>query len=146
MFKFVSIVVLALLSGTVIAQPVQQSFVNKDGEYLLIESRESNSAFPAVVAAIEKAGYRPNTSGNIEPGTKTDTWCKVNVYQERQILGECYTPQAGRSLSVRNHLTWTKDEFKGDYSAVPAMITKIRAEHRRASQALNPPILIVPTF
>lgn len=142
MNKFATFLAAAILSTAAMAQTAsqQQSFVNKDGEYLFVESRDtadSNQAFPAVVAAIEKAGYRRATSGNIEPGTKTDTWCKVDVYMQRQILGECYAPQMGHGLSVRNHLAWTQQDFKADYSGVPTMIAKIRDEHRRASTVLG---------
>jgi hypothetical protein len=115
----------------------KSSLLNKDGEVVFVESRENNTAFPAVVAVIEKAGYRRSTSGDMEPGTKTDTWCRVDVYLARQILGECYTPQMGHGIAVRNHLTWSQHSFKGDYSAVPAMVAQIRDEHRRASAALS---------
>lgn len=118
------------------AQSAAQSYLSKDGEYLYVETRDMskvNKAFPAVVAVIEKAGYTRDTSGNIAPGTKTDTWCKVDVYHERQILGECYTPQMGHGLSVRNHVT----TFTGDYSQVPMMVAQIRDEHRRASAFLG---------
>lgn len=144
--QLLSITTLALLSATTVAQPVaihfgfSQTYINNEGEYLIVESRDtadSNQAFPAVVAAIEKAGYRRNLTGRIAPGSKTDTWCKVDVYMQRQILGECYTPQMGHGISVRNHLAWTQQEFKADYSGVPTMIAKIRDEHRRASAALG---------
>ncbi|MDP3957387.1 MAG: hypothetical protein Q8Q10_02705 [bacterium] len=115
------------------AQSVAQTFQNKEGEIVFVESRDNNKAFPAVVAVIEKAGYSRRTTSDIPPGTKTDTWCKVDVYRERQILGECYTPQMGHSLSVRNHVTTST----GDYSQVPTMVAQIRDEHRRASAFLG---------
>jgi hypothetical protein len=127
----------ATANASVPGIPLSQTFLNKDGEVVFVESRENNTAFPAVVAVIEKAGYRRSTSGDMEPGTKTDTWCRVDVYLARQILGECYTPQMGHGIAVRNHLTWSQHSFKGDYSAVPAMVAQIRDEHRRASAALS---------
>lgn len=140
MFKSLFIAALAIISASALAQPVQQFFVNNDGEYLVVESRDNNTAFPAVVAAIKKAGYRLNTSDGIKPGTKTDTWCKVDVYQARQILGECYTPYRpgiAREVLVRDRLTWSQHSFQGDYSGVAPMIAKIRDEHRRASAVLG---------
>lgn len=145
MFKFVSIAAAVLLSTAAVAQttPQHQFFVNDEDEYLFVESRDtadSNQAFPAVVADIEKAGYREIKAGYgvfLKPGAKTDTWCKVDVYMKRQILGECYTPRMAHGLSVHDHLAWTEQEFKADYSGVAPMIAKIRAEHRRASTALG---------
>ncbi|MGB4943166.1 MAG: hypothetical protein WBO92_03585, partial [Candidatus Moraniibacteriota bacterium] len=99
--------------------PLTQTFLNKDGEIVFVESRENNTAFPAVVAALEGAGYRQINPGYgvfLKPGAKTDTWCRVDVYLARQILGECYTPQMGHGITVRNHLAWSQHSFKGDYS------------------------------
>lgn len=137
MFKTFSIAALALVSATAMAQHVEKMVINKDGEILIIESRDNNQAFPAVVAAIEKAGYARRQTVDMAPGTKMDTWCRVEVYMERQVIGECYTPRIGHRLSVSDQLSWTQQEFKGDYSSVPAMIAKIRAEHRRASATLD---------
>lgn len=137
MFKFVSIATIALLSTAAMAQHVEKTVINKDGELLIIESRDSNPAFPAVVAAIEKAGYARRQTVDMAPGTKMDTWCRVDVYMERQIIGECYTPRMGHRLSVSDELNWTQQEFKGDYSGVVTMIAKIRGEHRRASATLG---------
>lgn len=138
------LVVLASKStpATAATQSLHQSFTNNAGEYLYIESRDtgdSNKAFPAVVAAVEKAGYtrNPPSNGRLPQQFNSDTWCKVDVYTARQILSECYTPQMGHSVAVRNHLVWTEQEFKGDYSGLPTMIAQIRDEHRRASAALD---------
>jgi uncharacterized protein YdeI (BOF family) len=137
MFKSLSIAAIALLSTAAIAQHVEKMVINKDGEILIIESRDNNTAFPAVVAAIEKAGYARRQTVDMAPGTKMDTWCKVDVYLARQIIGECYTPRMGHGVSVRDHLEWSQHSFKGDYSGVPTMIAKIRDEHRRASTTLG---------
>ena len=141
MFKSLSIAALALLSATAMAQHVERSFTNDSGEQLFVESRDNNTAFSAVVAAIEKAGYRQVNPGGygkfISPDAKYDTWCKVDVYLARQILGECYTPQLGHGVTVRDSLTWSQHSFKGDYTGVAPMITKIRDEHRHASAALG---------
>lgn len=151
MFKFLStlLAAFALLSGTAMAQHVEKMVINKDGEILIIESRDNNSAFPAVVAAIEKAGYARRQTVDMAPGTKMDTWCRVDVYMERQVIGECYTPQIGYRLSVSDQLSWTLQEFKGDYSGVATMIARIRNDHRRATKALSQgqtKVLFVPTF
>ncbi len=156
MVKFFSALVAALLAfvafganaGLGRVNPDEQAFV-KDGEYLTIKSYGNTEAYSAVVEAILRASYRTTSNNELEPGTKTDTWCRVDVYRDRQILGECYTPHMGRGVAVRDHLVWTEQEFKSDYSGVPAMVTKIRDDHRRATRVLNQKpaqVLFVPTF
>ncbi len=143
MSKLISALITALLAFAAFSvhaglgriNPEEQAFRNNDGEYLIVKSNGNIDAYVAVTTAIIKAGYY--TTSGIEPGTKTDTWCKVNVYQERQILGECYTPRMGFGISVRDDLAWTREQFKGDYSGVVTMIAKIRNEHRRASAFLK---------
>lgn len=115
------------------AQGMVSYAYQKDGELVLLESRNNSIFLPKVAAVLEKAGYARLPTSTLPPGTKTDTWCKVDVYMERQILGECYTPQMGHGISVRSHLAWTREEFKGDYSGVPTMVAQLREEHRRAS-------------
>lgn len=115
------------------AQGMVSYAYQKDGEVVYLESRDNSIFLPKVAAVLEKAGYARRATSTLPPGTKTDTWCKVDVYMERQILGECYTPQMGHGISVRSHLAWTRKEFKGDYSGVPTMVAQLREEHRRAS-------------
>ncbi len=139
---FLPVAALAIASAASVAnaQSVAQTYRSPNGEYVFVETRDMTkvqNAFPAVVAVIEKAGYTRQTTSDIPPGTKTDTWCKVDVYHEREILGECYTPHQGHGVSIRNHLGWTQQQFKGDYSQVPTMVAQIRDEHRRASTFLN---------
>jgi hypothetical protein len=134
MNKFLSTLIAALMFAAfgASAQAVNIT-LTKNGEYVIVESRDNNKVFPAVVAAFEKVGYSRHTTSDIPPGTKTDTWCKVNVYQERQILGECYTPQMGFGVSVRNILAYTTK----DYKDIPFALTTLRFQHRLASRHLG---------
>ena len=143
MLKFFSItaatIALVILSVPALAEPASQHFVNNNGEYLSILSRDSknNKTFLAVIAAIEKAGYHRNVSGYMEASKKGDSWCRVDLYRERQILGECYTPRMGPGITIHNHLGWTQEELKSDYSDVPAMVARLRDDYRRASAVLG---------
>lgn len=132
--KFFALAALVIAISSANAQSIAQTFQNKNGETILVESHNnSGKAFPAVIVAIEKAGYRRSTSGYIEPGAKTDTWCKVDVYRKREIFGVCYTPHQEHGLVIHDRVVI----FNGDYSEVPLMVAEIRDKHRRASTLLG---------
>lgn len=111
------------------------SLDNKDGDYVYVESADSSDApMYAVVAVLEKTGYnRQKDALDIPQGIKVDTWCKVQVQNEREVTGECYTPHQGQGIAVRDHVV----TFNGDYSKVPDMIAQLRDKHRRASALLG---------
>lgn len=137
MNKFL-LVAAALCFASVVNAADYASFT-KNGEYLYVESEQSTTAFPKVVTVFEETGWRRQASGYLPSNTKTDTWCKVKVNNEREILGECYTPRqghglsVGRSLAVRDHVV----TFSADYSRIPDMMNELSREHRRASVFLG---------
>ncbi len=141
MSTFFPAIVAALLFATFGANA--QGFVSyayqKEGEVVYLESDYNSIFLPKVAIVLEQAGYKRFPTSEVPPGTNSDVHCKVNVFLERAIIGECYTPR-WHSLGVlvlRDRLVWTEQEFKGDYSGVPVMIARTRDLHRRASAILG---------
>lgn len=127
--------VLLVIASIANANAGNVSLDNKDGDYVYVESADSSDApMYVVVAVLEKTGYnRQKDALDIPSGAKLDTWCKVQVQSEHEIIGECYTPHQGQGVAVRDHVV----TFNNDYSKVPDMIAQLRDKHRRASALLG---------
>ena len=144
MFKFFPIAALTTVLACTQAQAqegISQSLANSDGEYVTVGGLGKDKDFLAVVAVLEKAGYKSLVKqGPVPPpsGTKTDTWCNVSTFlAQHHIVVECYTPRVGRGVSVHDHFAQREERLKGDYSGIMPMIMKVHDEHRRVSAALG---------
>lgn len=128
-----SLVTAALLASVSPVNASNVSLSDNDRDYVYVESPDSGDApMYDVVAIIERAGYHRVASSVIPPKTRTDTWCRVSVHNEREILVECYTPHQGYGITIRDHVV----TFNGDYSGVPDKVKQLRDEHRRVSAYL----------
>ena len=158
MVKFFSALVAALLSFTAISAHAglgrlnleQQVFRDNEGEPLIINNLNGDDeAHSAVTDTMLRSGYRM-VDRIIEPGTKMDTWCKIDIHVAYQILVACYTPASlDHRITVSKYMTRTQEQFKDGYADVPALVSELRAMHRRAAAALSQrpaQVLFVPTF
>ena len=128
---FLCIIGVLLVASTLNAGDIQ--YFQKNGSCLYVEVFENgNAAFPKVVAALQKSGWKSCSSAEVLD-LKTDTWCKISIFGKFQVIGECYAPHPRHGISIKDSLIITD----ADYSKVPGMVTRLFAEHRKAKEFLS---------
>lgn len=112
---------------------ISQSFVK--GDHVIFAESESlaqNSAFKALVGALQGAGYALVTE-LADPVHQVKTWCRA-IADLQEVLGECYSPHQGHGVTLKDSVKTVSSE---DFSKVLPMIERLRQEHGDATAMLS---------